>query len=642
MNRSAASPATPSEGSRAHAEPTGARLAALSLGALGVVFGDIGTSPLYAFRESFHERYAHELSTPNVLGVLSLIFWALVLVISIKYIVFVMRADNQGEGGILALTALVAPVGHAGRRARRMLVLFGLFGASLLYGDGIITPAISVLSAVEGLEVATPLFAPFVIPITIAILVALFSVQRRGTGAVARIFGPVTLVWFLTLAVLGAFQIARHPDVLRALSPVHGVAFFLRNGAAGFLVLGSVFLVVTGGEALYADMGHFGRRPIRLAWFALVLPALLLNYFGQGALIIAEPAAIAQPFFFMAPAWATLPLVVLATAATVIASQAVISGVFSLTRQAVQLGYLPRAEIDHTSEQEIGQIYIPAANRALMVGCIVLVLGFRSSSNLAAAYGVAVTTDMVFATLLFAAVAHLRWGWPWWRAGALAAAFLVVDLAFWGSTIVKIARGGWFPLLLAAVIFVVMTTWKTGRQQLRERMRSERPPLRDTIEQIARSSSTTRVRGTAVFMNSDIEATPPALLHNLKHNKVVHERVVVLSVLTQDVPRVDKRERVELQELSHGFYRMLLRYGFMEDPNVPRDMRYGETAELKFRALETSYFLGRERVVPSRRPGMPHWRKQLFALLNGNARSAADFYQLPPNRVVELGAQIEI
>lgn len=635
-------PAATADAGRAHAEPSGRRLAALSLGALGVVFGDIGTSPLYAFRESFHAHYGLELSTPNVLGVLSLIFWALVLVISIKYIVFVMRADNQGEGGILALTALVTPVGQPGRRVRRTLVLFGLFGASLLYGDGIITPAISVLSAVEGLEVATPLFAPYVIPITLVILVGLFSMQRRGTGAVARIFGPVTLAWFLTLAVLGVIQIVRHPDVLRALSPAYGAAFFLRNGVPGFLVLGSVFLVVTGGEALYADMGHFGRRPIRLAWFALVLPALLLNYFGQGALIIAEPAAIAQPFFHLAPAWATLPLVLLATAATVIASQAIISGAFSLTRQAVQLGYLPRADIEHTSEQEIGQIYVPAANLALMLGCIALVLGFRTSSNLAAAYGVAVTTDMVFATLLFAAVAHVRWGWSWWRAGALAAAFLVVDLAFWGASIIKVARGGWFPLLLAAAIFVVMTTWKTGRERLRERMRRERPPLQDTIEQVARSGSITRVRGTAVFMNSDPEATPPALLHNLKHNKVLHERVVVLSVVTRDVPRVDKKGRVETRALSHGFYRMLLYYGFMEDPNVPRDIRFGEMDDLKFRALDTSYFLGRERVVPSRRPGMPRWRKQLFALLNGNARSAADFYQLPPNRVVELGAQIEI
>jgi KUP system potassium uptake protein len=578
-----------------------------------------------------------------VLGILSLIFWALILVISVKYLAFVMRADNQGEGGIMALTSLVTPVGaDRPRGTRRTLVLLGLFGASLLYGDGIITPAISVLSAVEGLEVTTPLFEPYIVPITVVILVGLFAIQSRGTGSVGRIFGPVTLLWFTVLGVLGLVQIAAHPDVLRAVNPWYGVTFFARNGLAGFLVLGSVFLVVTGGEALYADMGHFGRRPIRLAWFSVVLPALLLNYFGQGALIISDPDALDHIFFRLAPPWATLPLVVLATAAAVIASQAVISGAFSLTRQAVQLGYLPRVAVEHTSAAEIGQIYIPGVNWLLMLACVALVLGFGSSSNLAAAYGVAVTTDMVFATLLFGAVARMRWRWSKAGVAVMMIGFLTVDLAFWGANIVKVPHGGWFPLLLAAGVFTLMTTWKRGRIILRERLADGRLPLDDFIASMARSS-VARVGGTAVFMYSDPDATPPALMHNLKHNRVLHEHVVLLSVLTAAVPHVDKKERAELKPLGSGFYRVRLHYGFMEDPNVPRDIKFAEGEGLRFRSMETSYFLGRERLIAARRKGgMALWREHLFELMSRNARNATDFFKLPPNRVVELGATVEL
>ncbi|HEU4556801.1 MAG TPA: KUP/HAK/KT family potassium transporter, partial [Longimicrobium sp.] len=540
--------------------PTGRYLFTLAFAALGVVYGDIGTSPLYTMREAFHHGTGIEPTPANVLGILSLVFWALILVISIKYLGFVMQADNRGEGGMIALTALVVPrratTGKAG-----ILVLLGLFGASLLYGDSMITPAISVLSAVEGLEVATPFFTPYVVPITIVILVGLFLVQRHGTGGIGRVFGPVTLLWFLTLAVLGTAEIIRHPSVLGAVSPHHAVRFFASNGSAGFFVLGSVFLAVTGGEALYADMGHFGKRPIRITWFVLVLPALVLNYFGQGALLISNPSAVEHPFFLLAPGWATYPLVMLATAATVIASQAVISGAFSLTRQAMQLGYLPRVHIEHTSSREIGQIYIPGVNWLLMFACIGLVAGFRNSSSLANAYGVAVTTDMVFTTLLFAAVARARWRWSWLKVGALAAAFLVIDLAFWGANLHKIPHGGWFPLVVAGAIFAVMTTWKTGRQILASRMQSTTLPF-DLFLKDVETRSPTRVPGTAVFMYGNPEGTPPALLHNLVHNKVLHERVVLLTVDTGEIPAVDDEERVEVKELGAGFYRVVVRYGF--------------------------------------------------------------------------------
>ncbi|MEX0907390.1 MAG: potassium transporter Kup [Gemmatimonadota bacterium] len=620
--------------------PEGRYLALLSLAALGVVYGDIGTSPIYAIRESFHQGYDLAATTSNIFGVLSLIFWSLIIIISIKYLIFILRADNRGEGGILALTSLVTPVGAMRVGGRWALILIGLFGAALLYGDSMLTPAISVLSAVEGLGIVTPLFEPYIIPITVVILVLLFAVQSRGTAGVGKVFGPVTLLWFLTLAVLGVYHIAHEPGVIAAINPLHAVRFFTDNGWQGFLVLGSVFLVVTGGEALYADMGHFGTRPIRLTWFWIVLPSLLLNYFGQGALIIGDPAAVEDPFFLMAPRWALGPLVILTTMATIIASQAVISGAFSLTRQAVQLGYLPRVEIDHTSEREIGQIYIPSVNWALMIACIGLVLGFRSSSNLAAAYGVAVTTTMVVTTIIFYVVARERWRWALPAAALLCAFFLAIDLAFWGANLVKVPDGGWFPLVIAAAAFAVMTTWKTGRRILADRLTARSLPrelfLREVLE-----TPPTRVSGTAVFMYSNPDGTPPALLHNMKHNKVLHERVVFLSIETEGVPHVDPAARARVHDLGAGMFQILLRYGFMEDVDVPKALRAIET--LTFKPMETTYFLGRETLIATRRrKGMAIWREKLFALMSRNAGSATSFFRLPPNRVVELGAQIEL
>ncbi|HEX8358787.1 MAG TPA: potassium transporter Kup [Longimicrobium sp.] len=621
--------------------PTGRYFYVLALTALGVVYGDIGTSPLYAIRESFHGHYGIAASRDNVFGVLSLIFWALIIVISIKYLLFVMKADNRGEGGMIALTALVAPRRATERGHRWVLALAGLFGASLLYGDSMITPAISVMSAVEGLKVATPLFEPYIIPITITILVLLFAVQSRGTAGIGKVFGPVTVLWFVTLGALGLVQILQSPGVLAAVNPAYGVSFFARNGWHGYLVLGSVFLVVTGGEALYADMGHFGKKPIQFTWFTLVLPALALNYFGQGALILRDPKAVEHPFFHMAPQWATYPLVALATLATVIASQAVISGAFSLTRQAVQLGYLPRMEIEHTSAREMGQIYIPAVNWALMAACIGLVLGFRSSSRLAAAYGVAVTTDMVFTTILFAFVARTLWKWSALRVGLLASAFLVVDLAFWGANIVKIPQGGWFPLLIAAVMFAVMTTWKKGRQILGSRLQSRTLPVELFMADVEKNPPA-RVAGTAVFMYGTSGATPPALLHNLIHNKVLHQRVVLLTVTTLEVPTVEEEERHEVQELGAGFWRVEIRYGFTEDPHIPEALAQLAHPGLQFKPMETSYFLGRETLIPSKNPGMALWREHFFWIMSRNARTATSFFSLPPNRVVELGAQIEL
>ncbi len=552
----------------------------LTLGALGVVYGDIGTSPLYAFRESFH--FAHDLAVTaaNILGVLSLIFWALIIIISIKYIVFVMRADNDGEGGILALTALIIPAqGYKRQSIRWVLILLGVFGTALLYGDGVITPAISVLSAVEGLGVATPLFEPYIIPITVAILVGLFAFQSRGTESVGRVFGPITLIWFATLAVLGTSWIVQHPAVFAAINPWYGIDFFVRNGWQGFLVLGSVFLVVTGGEALYADMGHFGKTPIRAAWFVIVLPALLLNYFGQGALLLEHPEAVENPFYNMAPSWALYPLVIIATLATVIASQALITGAFSITMQALQLGYLPRVALEHTSPDERGQIYIPAINWMLMVLCIGLVFAFRTSSNLAAAYGVAVTTTMVVTAILLFVVMRERWRWSLPVAGGLTAFFLVIDLAFWGANIIKIPAGGWFPLVVGVIGFTLMTTWKRGRSILAERLRESTYSLSELKREL-KTEGIARVPGTAVFMYSDPTGIPPALFHNLTHNHVLHENVIFVSIVTRDVPYVRKADRIELEKLdaSINITRVCLYYGFMEDAHVPRDLRIAAQA----------------------------------------------------------------
>jgi KUP system potassium uptake protein len=622
--------------------PTGRHLAALSLAALGVVYGDIGTSPLYALRQTFSAGHGLALGPGNVLGVLSLVVWSLILVVSLKYVAFVLRADNRGEGGILALTALVTPMAKSQGR-RKGLVLIGLFGAALLYGDGLITPAISVLSAVEGLAIATPVFNRYVVPITLAVLIGLFAVQHRGTAGVGKVFGPVMVLWFLLLAVLGMRQIVLEPAVLGAVSPLHALRFFLENRVTGFLALGSVFLVVTGGEALYADMGHFGTRPIRLMWFALVLPSLVLNYFGQGALLIRDPSAVANPFFRMTPEWAVLPMVGLATAATVIASQAIISGCFSLAMQSVQLGYSPRLSIEHTSESERGQIYIPEVNWALMVACIALVLGFGTSTALAGAYGVAVTTTMVITTVLFFVLAHERWGWPLPLALAVAGAFLAVDLSFWVTNLMKIPAGGWVPLAVAVIGFVLMTTWKSGRGVLAHHMKARELPLGDFLASIS-AHPPTRVEGTAVFMFGDPQGTPRALLHNLKHNRVLHKQVVLLAVRTEDVPHVSLLERATFTPRADGFYSVVLRYGFMDELDIVGDVQMLDGKDgLRLRPLATTFFLGREALVPSTNGnGMPAWQKRLFALMSHNARSPTAFFRLPPNQVIEIGARIEL
>jgi len=616
---------------------------ALCLATLGVVYGDIGTSPIYAIRESFHTSHGIAATQANTYGILSLIFWSLIVVISLKYLMLVMRADNRGEGGIIALTALVMPrqTSMRGRGPQHALVLVGLFGAALLYGDSMITPAISVLSAVEGLEVAVPSLTPWVLPLTVGILVGLFAFQRRGTGGVGIVFGPVTLLWFLTLAVLGVTQIAAHPAVLASLNPWHAVRFFHENGPRGLLVLGSVFLVVTGGEALYADMGHFGKGPIRLTWMVLVLPSLVLNYFGQGALIIADPEVVEHPFFSMAPEWAAFPLVLLATAATVIASQAVISGAFSLTRQAVQLGYLPRLRVDHTSHKHIGQIYMPAVNWALMLACIALVLGFRTSGNLAAAYGVAVTTDMVFTTILFAVVARLRFRWKLRWIALLAAGLLTVDLAFWGANLPKIPHGGWFPLLVALSVFTLMTTWKRGRAIFAEKFERRPMPVREFLRSIELHPPP-RVPGTAIFMTSNAHGVPAAMLHNLKHNKVLHERVIILTIQNQDVPVTPDRERLSVEDLGMGVHRVVARSGFTETPDVPDILRQVDIPGYRYREMSDSFFLGEVTVLVSEHPGMAHWRALLFERMTRNALRASAYFNIPPTRVVGLGAQVEI
>ncbi|MGE5276692.1 MAG: potassium transporter Kup [Acidobacteriota bacterium] len=620
--------------------PHGRYLALLCLTALGVVYGDIGTSPLYALRECFHGPHAVAVTRSNVLGVLSLVFWSLVVVISIKYLVFVLRADNRGEGGILALTALAVPRAAASRGALPPLLFVGLFGAALLYGDGMITPAISVLSAVEGLRVATPALEHVVEPVTVVILIGLFLIQRRGTVGVGAIFGPAMALWMICLAALGLRQIVREPAVLAAASPAHALEFFLLNRWRGFLVLGAVFLVVTGGEALYADMGHFGARPIRLVWFGLVLPSLLANYFGQGALLLRDASAAENPFYRLAPSWALYPMVGLATVAAVIASQAVISGAFSLTRQAVQLGFCPRLLIQHTSEREIGQVYVPAVNTVLMLATIGLVLGFRSSSNLAAAYGVAVTATMTITTVLLVAVARRRWGWKFGRARLLWL-YLAVDLAFLGANALKIAHGGWFPLIVAAGVMTLLTTWRKGRHLLNERIRHGGLPL-ERLTSPAAAGETVRVPGTAVYLTRIPEGVPTALLLNWKHNRVLHERIVLLTILTEGLPYVSERERIEVSPLGSGFYRVVLHYGFLEDPVVPAALARIEAPGLAIDAPEMTYFLGRETVFATRRPGMALWRERLFAFMARNARSATLFFGLPPGRVVEMGAQIEI
>ncbi|MFL6233376.1 MAG: potassium transporter Kup [Thermoanaerobaculia bacterium] len=618
-------------------------LFALSLGALGVVYGDIGTSPLYSLRECFHGEHAVPPSHDNVLGVLSLVFWVLIVTISIKYLVFVMRADNRGEGGILALMALVPP--KIRRSGHFILVALGIFGASLLYGDGMITPAISVLSAVEGLSVATPFFNPYVVPITLVILFILFLIQRRGTAGIGKLFGPVMILWFLVLAVLGILWTVRYPSVLGAVNPWHAVRFFLENRAHGFLVLGSVFLVVTGGEALYADMGHFGKRPIRMAWFGLVLPCLLLNYFGQGALLVTHPDAAANPFFELsgrlAPQWVLYPMVILSTVATIIASQAVISGAFSLTRQAVQLGYIPRIEIVHTSGREIGQIYIPSINWLLMFATFGLVLGFQRSTNLAAAYGVAVTATMVITTILAYVVARQVWGWKRALIAPVTAFFLLVDVSFFGANIIKVEDGGWFPLLVGICVYTLMATWKRGRKILADRLSADCLPLEQFVSSL-KPDSPIRVPGTAIFLARDPNGTPPSLLHNLKHNKVLHSKVLFLTMMTEEVPAVPTEERLEIQPLGQELYRVIAHYGFMQNPEVPDVLRLLKEKGMPLEPMSTTFFLSRETLIPSKRPGMAIWREKLFAVMVRNAQRPTDFFRIPVNRVVELGMQVRL
>jgi KUP system potassium uptake protein len=615
------------------------RLALLCLAAVGIVYGDIGTSPLYAIRECFFGPHAVPVSRDNVLGVLSLIVWTLIIVVSLKYLVYVLRADNQGEGGILALMALATRT-----RARRqwLLIGLGLFGGALLFGDGMITPAISVLSAIEGLEVAAPQLAAYVIPITIGILIGLFLIQKRGTAGIGLIFGPIILVWFLTLSILGVLSIVQEPGVFAAINPLYALRFFLRNGISGYLVLGAVFLVATGGEALYADLGHFGERPIQIDWFWIVAPALLLNYFGQGALLLRNPGAAHNPFYLLAPDWALVPLVVLAAMATVIASQAVISGVFSLMRQTVQLDYAPRMEVVHTSATEIGQIYVPSANWGLMVATIILVLGFRTSSNLAAAYGVAVTTTMIITTLLAFFVARNLWGWKLWQAASVTAGFLVVDLAFFGANIVKVAQGGWFPLFVAAVVFTVFLSWRRGRNALAARLAKSAVPAEVLLEDFERRKIC-RVPGTAIFLTGRTGGVPSSLLHNLKHNKMIHQRNVFLTLRTEKVPHVPEAERTVIEEMRPGFYRVIARFGFMEDFDVPKLLRSLGDQGLKVDPEgDVTFFLSRGTVYSRRKPLVGRFLDVLFIFMMRNAQDATHYFALPTNKVVEIGMQVEI
>jgi len=611
----------------------------LSVGALGVVYGDIGTSPLYALRECFRPDHGVAPTPQNVLGTLSLIVWSLIIIISIKYLALVMRADNRGEGGILALMSLVGARGDAGKR-RFLLVSLGLFGAALLYGDGMITPAISVLSAIEGLEVATPVFTPFVVPITVIVLVILFLMQRFGTARVGAMFGPVMVVWFIVIAVLGLTHLVQEPYVLNAFNPWYAVQFFVVNRKHGFLVLGAVFLAVTGGEALYADMGHFGARPIRLAWFLLVFPALILNYLGQGALLLHNPAATEHPFFLLAPRWAYFPLVALATTATVIASQAVISGAYSLTRQAVQLRYAPRLMIRHTSAREIGQIYIPSVNWILMFSAIGLVVAFKASTNLAAAYGVAVTATMGITTALLAVVEREVWRWSYLAIVAVTVPLLAIDLAFFSANIVKITEGGWFPLVVGITVYTLMTTWRTGRTILTERLSKQALSIDDFLRDL-QSNVIPRVPGTAIFMSRSRTGIPTTLLHNLKHNKVVHQNVVLLNVDVEETARIVEEQRYQWQDLGSGVHRLIVHVGFMEEPNLP-DLLSRAKGRLKFPPMTTSYFLGRETLIATNAPGMALWREELFVWMMRNASSASQYFGLPPNQVIELGAQIEM
>lgn len=630
-------PLAPADADQVHGHNE--KLSTLAIGAIGVVFGDIGTSPLYALKESFVGHHPLAVDHAHVFGVLSLIFWTMVLIVTFKYVIVILRADNRGEGGSLALLALITRKlednrWHAG------IAMLGVVATALFYGDAIITPAISVLSAVEGLTIVQDGLTPLVLPVTIAILVFLFAIQSRGTAVVGKLFGPVMLVYFAVLAVLGIAGIAQAPEILWALNPWYALNFFLLDPMLAFLALGSVVLAVTGAEALYADMGHFGRKAIMISWLYIAFPCLLLNYLGQSALLLRHPEAAENPFFLMAPDWARLPLVILATLATIIASQAVISGAFSVSQQAVQLGFLPRLKILHTSAKAAGQIYVPLVNWALLVLVILLALGFRSSSNLAAAYGIAVTGTMFITGCMLGVLTFAVWKWPPLLAGLVTGVFLLIDGLYFASNVTKVPDGGWFPLLVAAIAFTLLTTWAAGRQLVRERLAEGAMPVEIFIESAAQSVK--RVPGTAVFLTSSTDAIPPALLHNLKHNKVIHERVVLLTVQTEPVPVAPQQDRTAVTDLGQGFYRIILRHGFMEEADVPTELAGIKNAGAPFKSMDTSYFLARQTLIPSARPGMMLWREQLFAWMVRNAASAMEFFKLPTNRVIELGSQLEI
>ena len=614
----------------------------MALAALGVVFGDIGTSPLYTMKEVFSAGHHPLLLNPtNMYGILSLITWALILIVSIKYVAFIMRADNRGEGGIMALLALASRNTEGNRSKQRNIMLLGILGACMFYADGMITPAISVLSAVEGLEIAAPHLHQFIVPITLVVLFGLFWAQSKGTEVVGAFFGPVMLLWFGTLGVLGAINIAHDATILKALNPIYAVHFFSSQPWIAFVALGAVVLAVTGAEALYADMGHFGRFPIRLAWFGFVLPSLLLNYFGQGALILHDASAVKNPFYLLAPEWALFPLIILATLATVIASQAVITGAFSVSRQALQLGYLPRMHIQHTSESTQGQVYMPRVNWGLMLATMALVVGFRSSGNLAAAYGIAVTGDMVITTLLASIVFIEIWRWSKLKTYALVALFLTIDLAFFGANVLKIPDGGWVPLLIGLCIFTLMLTWKNGRYILYTRLKSDAMDIAPFIEAIG-AHPPPRVPGTALFMTPNPEGVPHAMLHNLKHNKVLHEKVVILTVRFLDVPHTNIEERVSVEAMLHEFYRVTVRYGFKDEPDLPRDMLLCAARGLELDPMDTSFFIGKEILLATEKSGMAIWRKKIFIGLFRSAETITNQFKLPPNRVVELGSQVKI
>jgi len=617
------------------------KLSALTVGAIGVVFGDIGTSPLYALKESFHPNHGIPLTQATVFGILSVMFWAMMALVTVKYLAFMMRADNKGEGGILALTALAQRCFRKGTRRHWWVVALGMFGAAMFYGDAIITPAMSVLSAVEGLQIVAPAFEKFVMPISIGIMVGLFAIQRHGTAAVGKFFGPTMVLWFGVLALLGVMQIAQNPGILAALNPWYSWQFFIEHKVAAWITLGAVVLCVTGGEALYADMGHFGRKPIRMGWFALVWPALLLNYLGQGALILANPEAIKNPFYLMAPGWALIPLIALATAATIIASQAVISGAYSLTKQAIQLGYLPRFNIEYTNEKEAGQIYVPFVNWGLLLGIIVLVVIFKNSSNLAAAYGIAVMLTMTIDTLLLWVVMIYIWKWNRWFASALILGILANDFMFLTATLTKIAEGGWFPLVIGAAMFTIMSTWRRGREIVRRKVNDGAIPLKMFVESMT-MSDTPRVEGTGIFMTTNPSGVPNALLHNLKHNKVLHGRVVILSIMIEDIPRVPKEDYVWIENLGHGFYTITAHYGFKETPNIPAMLTDCRLQSMSFDMMETSFFVNRETLIATPKGGMALWREHLFVWMTHLAAKASDYFRIPTNRVVELGTQVEI